>query len=49
MRFSYKKRGLCEEQIERYLQYFDRNQLMIIESVKFLNETRKVMSDISHF
>jgi hypothetical protein len=43
---SYKSRGKYEEQISRYLKYFPRNQLLIIESDEFYHDLEGTLKRI---
>lgn len=47
--FSYKSRGLYKEQIERYLKYFSREQILIISSEDFFKEPEINISKVCDF
>jgi len=47
--FSYQSRGLYIEQIKRFLGYFPKNRLLIINSEKFYAQPNDVMTQIYHF
>jgi hypothetical protein len=46
---SFVRRGLYFEQIENYLKYFDKNQLLIIESSELKNNKQKVLNEVTDF
>jgi hypothetical protein len=46
---SFVRRGLYAEQIERYFNYFDRDQIMIIDSRRLRRETTPTLADIATF
>ncbi len=46
---SFVRRGLYAEQIERYFNYFDRDQIMIIDSRRLRWETIPTVADIASF
>ena len=46
---SYKQRGMYLEQLKRYWTYFDRDQLLILDSDKIFSEPREVLSRIFSF
>ncbi len=48
-RFSYKLRGHYYEQLNRFFNYFEQNQLLILSSEYFFQNTRKALEQISHF
>jgi hypothetical protein len=48
-RFSYKLRGHYYDQIIRYLNYFDRNNVLILNSDHFFNDTLNVLKKIYEF
>jgi hypothetical protein len=43
------RRGMYADQIERYLRYFDRKQIMIIKSQRLRNETNHVLDEVALF
>ena len=47
--FSYKKRGIYKEQLERYFSLFDRENILILNSEEFFENPRKVLSEIFNF
>lgn len=47
--FSYKKRGLYFEQLERWLQYFPREQIHIVSFDHFIQDQAKVAAQIFKF
>jgi hypothetical protein len=47
--FSYKQRGLYLDQLERYWKYFDRQQIMILQSEELLTATRDVLKHTFEF
>jgi hypothetical protein len=46
---SYKKRGIYDEQLARYLQFFPRRQLLVLKSEAFFSEPRDVVRRIFKF
>lgn len=46
---SFVRRGLYAEQIEQYFNYFDRDQIMIIDSRRLRRETTRTLADIAAF
>lgn len=48
-RFSYKLRGHYYEQLNRFFNYFEQNQLLILSSEYFFQNTGKALEQISHF
>lgn len=48
-RRAYKAKGRYAEQLKRYLTYFDRSQLYILESSRFYGDTRGALTDICSF
>jgi hypothetical protein len=46
---SYKSRGLYKAQIERYLNYFPWNQILVIASEEFFNEPHKTLKRVFEF
>ena len=46
---SYKRRGLYKKQLERYLRYFPRKQLLIINSEKFFSDPKQVIKKVFNF
>jgi hypothetical protein len=46
---GYVQRGLYYEQLARYLQYFDRKQIVVIESKRLKSDARNVLSEIARF
>lgn len=46
---SFVRRGLYAEQIERYFNYFDRDQIMIVDSRRLRWETPRTMAEIAAF
>jgi Sulfotransferase domain len=47
--YSYKSRGLYKEQIERYLQYFEMDQILIIRSEDLFKESNNTLSIVFDF
>jgi len=47
--FSYKKRGLYKEQLERYLRYFCREQLLILNSEVLFQDPQKFLRTVFDF
>jgi len=47
--YSYKKRGEYYNQVKRYKDVFNEERLMIIESERFFEQTKKVMSEVYEF
>jgi len=47
--YSYKSRGLYKEQISRYYEYFDKEDILIIDSEELFNETKRVLKDVFRF
>jgi hypothetical protein len=47
--YSYKSRGLYKEQLERYLQYFRREQLLILSSEEFFEQPQKTLHQVFGF
>lgn len=47
--YAYKQRGLYAEQLERYLEYFHRKQLLIIESKRLSADPQAVMEEVCDF
>lgn len=47
--YSYLSRGIYVEQIKNWLDYFPREQLLILKSEDFLANTRKVFSEVLDF
>jgi hypothetical protein len=47
--FSYKHRGRYAEQLRRYLEYFDRSQLLVLSSEALRNDTESTMRRIWDF
>jgi len=48
-RFSYKLRGKYKEQLERYLQYFDRKQILCVSSEDLFDNQEKVLASAFRF
>jgi len=48
-RFAYIKRGIYIEQLERYLKYFPKSSLLILEQSRLLSEPKAVFADIFRF
>jgi len=46
---SYKKRGIYQEQLGRFLQYFPRQQLFVLSSEEFFSEPRESMRQVFTF
>ncbi|MCF8112202.1 MAG: sulfotransferase domain-containing protein [Desulfobacteraceae bacterium] len=46
---SYKTRGLYRQQLDRFLKYFSRKQILIISSEDFFNNTSSVLKKIFQF
>ncbi len=46
---SFVRRGLYAEQIEQYFKYFDREQIMIVDSRQLRQETNQMLADIATF
>jgi len=46
MRYSYLSRGHYFEQISRWLNYFDREQLLVIKSKNFFDNTRLSLNKV---
>jgi hypothetical protein len=46
---SYQMRGHYAEQLERYLQYFDRSQLLVVRSEDLFTNPSSVAADITEF
>jgi hypothetical protein len=47
--FSYKQRGLYEQQLRRYLQYFSPEQLLVLGSEKFFADPHTAMRQVLEF
>ena len=47
--YSYKKRGLYKEQIERYLKYFNLQHFIILSSEEFFSEPGKTLRQVFRF
>lgn len=47
--FSYKRRGLYAEQLKRWLQYFPREQLLIIKSEDFFDNPKLITDQVCEF
>ncbi len=47
--YSYKKRGVYHEQIERYLKYFPREQILILNCEKFFSEPLDTLKRVFEF
>lgn len=48
-RYSYLNRGLYHRQLHRWLQYFKREQLLIMKSEKFYSSTRSELKKVADF
>jgi hypothetical protein len=48
-RFSYKSRGLYQEQLERYFDYFPREQMLILNSEEFFQDPRSSLERVYGF
>ena len=46
---SYVKRGIYHQQIEKYLQYFNKEQLLILEAKSLRHQTDQVLQNIQDF
>ena len=46
---SYVRRGLYNEQLLRYFNYFERNQILIIDSGLLRNKTATVLNEVTEF
>ena len=49
IRYSYKSRGHYKEQIERFLNYFSRQQILIINFEAFVDEPEKTLREVFEF
>ncbi len=49
MYYSYKMRGLYRQQIDRYLQHFDMNQLLILDSETFFSDPATTLKRVFDF
>jgi hypothetical protein len=47
--YNYISRGFYDEQIERYEQYFDENQMLIIQSTDLRNNTQETLDIVCNF
>ncbi len=47
--YSYVSRGLYDEQIKNWLQYFPLNQILIIRSEEFFENTERVVNEVLNF
>ena len=47
--YSYKSRGLYKQQIERYLKYFDREQMLILDSNNLFTQTDSTVRQVFDF
>ena len=47
--FTYLKRGLYAEQLERYFNFFDKNQILIIKSEDFFTNPCQAMIPVCRF
>lgn len=49
LNYSYLKKGLYAEQLERYLEYFSRDQILVLQSETFFEKTHEVMKLVWDF
>lgn len=47
--FSYKKRGIYKEQLERFMRFFSENQLLVLNSEFFLDDPRRILRKVFQF
>ncbi len=47
--FSYKHRGLYEDQLRRYLRHFKRGQLLILKSEDFFSQPKRILEEVFAF
>jgi len=46
---SYKKRGLYGEQLQRFMQYFSRKQLLVLSSEEFFSDPKEIIRQVFRF
>ena len=47
--FSYKRRGIYEDQLRRYFRYFKRGQLLILKSEDFFSQPEQILEEVFAF
>lgn len=49
LQYTYKSRGRYKEQLERYYEYFPREQILVLNSEEFFREPGVTLAEIFHF